>query len=268
MAGNFLADHTGFICLPGYQDDAFKALSGFIQEEIVWESLNLRDVIDPRINDFIKYFPPQRFNLNELEKTPCPFMELPKSWDHFLDGNLSASFRKEIKYKIRRIEKQSSFVLEYVTEDNLDDSIQILLNLWQMRWGGNSENVAPSIRSILLHCFWENKLYLSVLWDEDVPVAARAAFVDSSKHTFYGFISGWDRRYAKFSPGMVNFAHGFRYAIENGLLYYDFLRGKEKYKYEFGANDRYNRNISISRKNWRTTVKKLVKKTRGALNNR
>jgi CelD/BcsL family acetyltransferase involved in cellulose biosynthesis len=266
MAGNFMADHTGFVCLPSYQEEALKALSTYIQEKLIWEQLNFRDVIDPRLDDFLKYFLPQKYNLQELERTPCPFLTLPKTWDHFLDGHLSSSFRKEIKYKIRRIEKHPSLALEYVREDNLESHIQILLNLWQKRWGENSKQVIQCIRSILRSSFTENKLYLPVLWDGDHPVAARAAFVDSSKHTFYGFISGWDRRYAKYSPGMVMFANGFRFAIENGLFNYDFLRGTEKYKYEFGASDRFNRNIIISKKNWRTTAKKIMKKAWGVLN--
>jgi len=40
------------------------------------------------------------------------------------------------------------------------------------------------------------------------------------------------------SPGIVLLGHSIRRAIEDGLHEVDFLQGSERYKYEFGAQDR------------------------------
>ena len=45
--------------------------------------------------------------------------------------------------------------------------------------------------------------------------------------------SGFDPAHAALSPGLVLLARVVRDAIERGMRRFDFLRGEERYKYEF-----------------------------------
>jgi CelD/BcsL family acetyltransferase involved in cellulose biosynthesis len=53
---------------------------------------------------------------------------------------------------------------------------------------------------------------------------------------------------ARLSLGTVLTAHAMRHSIENdGGREFDFLRGNEGYKYRWGALDRYNARLSLTR---------------------
>ncbi len=50
--------------------------------------------------------------------------------------------------------------------------------------------------------------------------------------------SGFDPQVREASPGLVLIAHCIEDAIRLGLREYDFLRGRERYKYDLGGRDR------------------------------
>lgn len=76
--------------------------------------------------------------------------------------------------------------------------------------------------------------------------AARLWFLDTASGPIASFItlewddtvglynSGFRPDRATLSPGVVLLAHLIRDAIERGKRRFDFLRGEERYKYEFG----------------------------------
>ena len=50
--------------------------------------------------------------------------------------------------------------------------------------------------------------------------------------------SGFDPGYREVSPGLVLLARCIEDAIRHGYREYDFLRGRERYKYDLGGEDR------------------------------
>ena len=65
------------------------------------------------------------------------------------------------------------------------------------------------------------------------PVACVYAIVDGK--VAYGYMSGFDPEYAQFSVGTLVLAHAMQCAIAEGLDVWDFLRGDELYKFNWGA---------------------------------
>ena len=57
------------------------------------------------------------------------------------------------------------------------------------------------------------------------------------QNKMYLYNSGYDPQYSYLSPGIVLVGYLIREAIESGRCEFDFLRGKESYKYRFGAKD-------------------------------
>ncbi len=57
----------------------------------------------------------------------------------------------------------------------------------------------------------------------------------------YAYLSGFDPELAWQSPGVLLVAHAMEEAAREGARAFDFLRGAEPYKYEWGAADRWNR---------------------------
>jgi CelD/BcsL family acetyltransferase involved in cellulose biosynthesis len=65
--------------------------------------------------------------------------------------------------------------------------------------------------------------------------------------TFAGYQSGWDPTLARHSMGSVLVMHALERAADEGAHTFDFLRGREPYKYRFGARDRCDRTWLVPR---------------------
>ena len=74
-------------------------------------------------------------------------------------------------------------------------------------------------------------------------VAVIYAFVH--RRRWYGYLNGFDPRFAKLSPGSTLLANILEQAIGEGAEAFDFLRGEESYKFAWGARERVNYRVSI-----------------------
>ena len=78
--------------------------------------------------------------------------------------------------------------------------------------------------------------------------AAAAGFYGfSHRGRGYSYLTGFDPAFAFESPGTLVLAHAIEAAIAEGAGEFHFLRGREAYKYEWGAVDRWNRRRSFRR---------------------
>ncbi len=262
IGGDPWSDNTGFICLPEYTEKVIPALVTFIQKYISWNLFDMRNVYDPRLGPFLQCFPQRKFEIREIHTTSCPYINLPDTWDQYLKEFLSPNTRKNLKYYTGKIERLKEFRVTHVQTGNLDIQIETLLSLWQERWGKKSEDILNSYRAIFRHCFENNSLFLTILWDGTVPISGEAAFLDRIKKTITSYTKAFNNVFADFRPGNVMTGYIIRYAIENGFKIYDFGAGNENYKFIFGTVERFNRNVSIVP---RTMFRKLKNKVPGKL---
>ncbi len=246
MAGSPLADYTGFVCLAGYEDMALAAFADYVQSHLDWRYLEIRDAFDPRLDAFLGHFPEPRFRVERHPPTPCPFLELDDSWEAYLGARPRPRMRREIRHDLRAMERLPGLRRTTVAEDG-ELQILTLLELWQGRWGKLPEPELAQYRSVFRSCLESGCLWLDILWDRDSPIAGLLAFLDRGRHSFCFYITGFDKRYAAFSPGTVIVAHAIREAICNGYRVFDFLRGDEPYKFSLGAELRQTENVTIFR---------------------
>ena len=75
--------------------------------------------------------------------------------------------------------------------------------------------------------------------------ATSICFVHGGSQMVYN--SGYDPGQRALSVGLINHAFCIKIAIENGIRYFDFLRGNEPYKYHLGAHDRSLYNLVVTR---------------------
>ena len=91
----------------------------------------------------------------------------------------------------------------------------------------------------------EETLILHSLILEDKCVAIN--YIIQSNESFLLYNSGFDPTFSEYSVGLLNTAFAIEYAIISGQKEFNFLKGKEKYKYHLGAQDMNIFNISISK---------------------
>lgn len=262
MGGNRMADYTGLICVPGYEETVISAFADYIENKLDWSTFHLENIIDtdPRIALLIGHFSGDQFekqryrvsNKDGIDNYICPYLSLPETWERYLQDVLSLKMRRNVRRFMRTVENSDEFRITQTTADNLEQHIQILIDLWKARWqdkkGEQCQQITRFLGRILKHCFGNNCLYFPVLWQGDIPVGAIACWIDSDKKSMLFYITGRDDRFNNPAPGIILNAYGIKYAIEHGFKTYDFLRGNEPYKFSFGTQERLIKHIVIKRK--------------------
>jgi len=251
MAGNHAADYTGLIALPNAEARAVAAFGRFLKQ-MHWARLHLDNfrAARSRLDLLLAQFPKAGFATTEIDRVGkldgidnnlCPYVDLPGDWDTYL-STLSANTRQKLRRVLRLVDAGDlGFRITHATRDTVARDLDALLRFWAIKWGpakGNTvEGLVRSNRIMLLRSFERGLLFLPVLWQGDRPLAALATFVDHRKRSLLFYMAGRDGTFDGAPPGLILHGHSIRYAVANGFLRYDFLRGNEDYKYSFGARE-------------------------------
>lgn len=258
LGGYPWSDNTGFICKPGYEDKAVGALADFMKEHLKWNSFFVRNAFDPRLGSLIETFPRERFSVHDREKTICPYIPLPASWENYLMKSVSGQMRRHIRHKTQGIEQLDGFRLVETQAGTLESQTDALLMLWLERWGKKPDDILNSYRTLFRYCFENNSLWLMTIWNGRDVVAGLAGFLDRKNRVFAQYTPVFNKDYAKLSPGLVLMGYSIRYAIENGFVSYDFGAGDEDYKSSFGTTERVNRNVIVNRMAFLDRAKNMI----------
>ncbi|MGB6299645.1 MAG: GNAT family N-acetyltransferase [Rivularia sp. (in: cyanobacteria)] len=254
-----VADYTGFICEPEYEQDAIKNFALYIDQNLQWDVFHVKDIQDPRLNIFVEQFSHHDFQLTTSQGATCPYISLPDEWEEYLQHSISRKPRKNLRNSLNKIEKNSDFHLTSIQADNLENQIEVLFELWQIKWGKQSDLTLNTYRNVFRQCAKINSLWIDILWDKTTPVAATGMYVESDKKVVYGQITGFNPEYSKLSPGRVMMAFSIKKAIENNFKFYDLLRGDLDYKISLlGAEKRCNTDFKIVRNNLRANTIRLA----------
>jgi hypothetical protein len=174
----------------------------------------------------------------------CPVVTVPPEadWDGFL-ATLDKKGRHEIRRKVRRAEAAGETDLELL--DPSAEAIDAFIELHQARFGDEglfrpTEGGARSRR--FLHRLAElergepdSPLQLARYRVWERPIFAAVTFDDGA--TCFLYNAGMDPGARELSPGVTGTAAYLRDRIAAGRRRFDFLRGDEPYKYEWGARD-------------------------------
>ena len=171
----------------------------------------------------------------------CVAVNLPGTWDEYLQG-LSSNFRSQVRRRCRKTENEESLAFRSVTAAESREFTENLIQLNRQRMaikGKRSSFEDDNIREFLLesvpYMAANNIAWMDVLEKDGETVAAALNFVHGKSAFFY--IGGIDPLAEKWGPGTALFAHIIMRCIGQNYLVYDFLRGKEDYKYKWGGTD-------------------------------
>ncbi len=189
------------------------------------------------------------------EEDVCPVATLPADgdWEAYL-ASLDKKSRHEIRRKMRRAE--SSGPLEFRLVDPTPEAVDAFIDLHQSRWG--DEGLFPDTpggeRSRrFLHRLAEletaegdgRQLQLGRVDAGGRLIFGTVGFDDGTTCYFYN--AGMDPEARELSPGVTGTAAYIRDRLAAGRRRFDFLRGNEPYKYEWGAVDEPIHRLLVSR---------------------
>jgi CelD/BcsL family acetyltransferase involved in cellulose biosynthesis len=234
------SDYLDFIVLKGRESEFFESFFGYLKEHSKeWDVLNLLDI--PEHSTTLHRIAESRLKYRSRIISLCPFMTLPEKWNSYL-SSLSKKRRKNLQYYLSRLKREFSIQFGVVDEnDMVQEKMEKLFSIHENRWrdkgwfGGFSDDRSVQFHKDIALKFlkkgWLRLYYLSL--DEKI---AAMLYAFKYNHKFMYYQAGFDPEYSRYSVATVLLVHCIENAFKEGMREFDFLRGNESYKYDWGSN--------------------------------
>jgi len=243
IASEEVSDYCDFVFMKGYKEEFYESLFGYF--ETMPSNIEKIELMNVQSSSFTLDYLPRLastygFSCSKEEIEVAPVLELPSSYEDYLE-NLSKKKRHELRRKLRRMESLDGIRVEKITDSQ---ELRSYLDEFIALHKQGSPHKAKFWEKAKMTAFFHEMAYrfsiqewieLNVLFYEDRVLAALLNFSYSDRIYFYNV--AFDRDFAWYSPGIFLFDHCIQEAISTGKKSADFLRGREEYKYYFGARD-------------------------------
>lgn len=181
------------------------------------------------------------FGFRAFEAAVCPQIDLSAGWEQVLRG---ARRRDNFKRRLKKLEKLERFEFRSVTAtDEIAAAFERFAELHERRWeadGGSEATGLPQLmdfhRDVVAPLAERGLVRFDELWVEGECRASVYGLDDG--RTFFYYNAGYDLDWADRSVGLVLIGCSVRAACERGNSIYDFLRGDEKYKFDWSNTAR------------------------------
>ena len=177
------------------------------------------------------------------EGSACPVLTLP---------DIPSGIRRKLRMSRHRADRAGGWGVERASAATLDGALGTLVSLHQARWAeGGEPGVLCDPAVLRFHreagpgLLEAGLSRLAVLRVGGVVAAAILALLAPGQIFFY--LNGYDTAQAFVSPGTLLLGAMLEEAVVEGRREAHFLRGREGYKYAWGAVDRMNRDGRFSR---------------------
>ena len=239
LVGIATSDHLDALALPGREAAVASAAFAHLDERRDrWDVVDLQPL--PPASPLWTTAPPPGWAAHGSDADACPVLALPPTVDG-LRGRVGDNLLQNLRYYRRRADRAGATV-EPATAGNADEVFAALLRLHAARWATRGQPgvlAADTVRRahaeslpLLLAAGLLRMYALRV----DGTIAAVFYGLGDGRRVYY-YLGGFDPAYQSLSPGTLLVGHAVDRAIEAGAVAFDFLKGREPYKYLWGATD-------------------------------
>jgi CelD/BcsL family acetyltransferase involved in cellulose biosynthesis len=235
-------DYIDVLLDPECIDSAAAALVEHLAAERTWREWELTDLAP---DAFALRLPePSGCTTSLQPASPCPVLALPREFDALLRA-LSPNKRNNLHNARNRAKRRGDVHFMQADAVSAPGMLESLMQLHAARWTGRGEQGVfsdPRVRAF-------HAAAIPLLFEADLArlfalkICGRTAAVHyglSGKGRAYSYITGFDPEFSFESPGALLLAHVIDRSIGEDTTEFHFLRGQEKYKYEWAATDRWN----------------------------
>ncbi len=170
--------------------------------------------------------------------TDCPAAVRPPD-GHFADA-WSAKMRKNVRRRARRLEELGIAARWVPADGDFSAALLELRHLHSQRWEANgAPGLFDSHREQFLldfaeRCTGPDAPWILLLEQSDRAVAGLLGLRHG--RTFSVYKTGWDPSLARMSPGIALGAEAMRWAEDQGIEVFDYLRGPRSHKSDLGCS--------------------------------
>ncbi|GAG11667.1 unnamed protein product, partial [marine sediment metagenome] len=243
IASQEVSDYCDVISLNGRREGFYQNLLDYLKtnysDVAIIELMNLK-ASSPTLSFLPSLAPELGYSSSYTETEVAPLLELPSSYEDYMKG-LSKKNRHELRRKLKRIESLEGVKITKISDTReLQSSLETFIDLHkegspskERFW--KKKGMSDFFQEVASRFSLQKWVELNFLFYEDRVMATLLNF--SYEDTIYFYNVAFNKDYAWYSPGLFLFNHCIKEAISEGKRKADFLRGREKYKYYFGAED-------------------------------
>ena len=238
LGGSDLCDYHDFVMAGGDTVEVYAGLARCLLAER-WLTLDLRSIPEgsPTLRHLPELLRQEGVEVMVGEEGVSPGLSLPASWDEYL-ASLRKKDRHELRRKLRRLEGSGPHRLVLSSPATFEQDLVTFLALMREspeKLGFLTPEREAFFCRIAAEMQEAGHLRLFFLELKGETVAGVLCFDLGGRRLLYN--SGYRMDYHALSVGLTVKALCLRQAIEEGLTYFDFLRGPEPYKHHLGARD-------------------------------
>lgn len=189
--------------------------------------------------------PPSGWRIEAAESISCPVLRLPQPGAE-LHHTIPARMHRKLRMSRHRADRIGGWITEIADERTISGALDALMELHGERWTSRGEpGVLADPRVVRFHRDAGRKLLANgtlrlytLRLGGTIAAACMTLLAPPARLLLY--LSGFDAAHAFESPGTIVLGAIIEDAIRAGLREVHFLRGREDYKYAWGATDRMN----------------------------
>ena len=247
------SDYLDIITEKGNEIRVIEAFLNYFESDFKkWNLLKLTDFSKNSkvLQVLYRRGPKEKYHLIISKKSICPYISLTTKWEDYLES-LSRSMQYNLRRKKKRLGNDFNAKFKIVSDQKqlgygMDDFIQ--LNRERAKFKGIrgaflSEKFVEFHKNILPTFFDRDMLRIFFILADCKPISGLYVFKYNQKYLYYQ--SALDMKWNKASPGLVLFGYCIENAIKEGMKEFDFLRGREKYKFQWTKEYRENFKVFI-----------------------
>ena len=245
--GISLSDHLDVLVDPDCADAALAALAAAAQSRSdAWDVWELEELLPDAMA--LRLPLPAGWSEAVHPQSACPVLTVHQAVElRFLAPKAK---RQNLNTARNRAARRGTVRIARAEGDMVPAAFEDMVRLHGARW--TSRGAPGLLRSEAVLGFHREVLplldragllrFYTLAIDKRVVATHYGLMAGGSAHVY---MTGFDPDYAFASPGAILAAHAIEDAMREGCREIDFLRGREPYKYEWGAEDRWNLKRSI-----------------------
>ncbi len=243
MASHEVTDYCDFLSIRDSKEEFYKYLLSYLREnypdQTRMEFINIK-ASSPSCALIPELASHHGFSYKLEEAEVAPLLPIPSTYDNYI-SSLNRKNRHELRRKLKRIETLDGIQTKKITGvQNIRPAIDDFISLHRQSspekhafW--KTDGMEDFFRDVVHRFYKKSWVELNFLYSGDSLIAALLNFLYADEVLYYNV--AYDPDYASYSPGFYLFHASIVEAISQKKSRVDFLRGREKYKYDFGAKE-------------------------------